>query len=244
MPELLETIDLYPPRDPLTYTDFDKKYPPDRHGEEAQPNARVWRVYATVSMSWTTTSSRVGIRPWTYFSSSLVSSRQFATAFIIEAAKQLQHDYTQYTAVGVFAVLAALNNFGRIPTTTRSRWINGLWFASLTFALIDALLAILVKQWLVEYASRMRQPAADAKRWAWRHFAYREGLSKWHVGVVISSLAVLLHVALFLFLFGLLAFLFDLDHSICVAGVILQDWPQVFTWPRHWLRFGTEIVHP
>ncbi|KAH7090880.1 hypothetical protein BKA62DRAFT_645668, partial [Auriculariales sp. MPI-PUGE-AT-0066] len=238
IPELLETIDLYPPRDPLMYTDFDKKYPPDRHGEEAQPNARVWRVYRDrvneldddLIQGWNSTLDVLLIF------AGLFSA--VATAFIIEAAKQLQHDYTQYTAVGVFAVLAALNgtvpapaslpDFSRIPTTTRSRWINGLWFASLTFALFDALLAILVKQWLVEYASRMRQPTGDGRQWARRHAAFREGLSKWHLGVVISSLAVLLHVALFLFLFGLLVFLFDLDHSICVAGAIFTGFTASF----------------
>ncbi|KAH7092725.1 hypothetical protein BKA62DRAFT_663659 [Auriculariales sp. MPI-PUGE-AT-0066] len=225
-PAPLGNIDLYPPHDPLTYTEFDKKYTPDRHGEEAQPNARVWRVYRDrvteldedLIQGWNSTLDVLLIF------AGLFSA--VATAFIIEAAKQLQHDYTQYTAVGVFAVLAALNTTTsvtsrqRLGRAARSRWINGLWFTSLTFALIDALLAILVKQWLVEYASKMRQSAGDAKRWAWRHFAFREGLSKWHVGLVISSLAVLLHVAMFLFLFWLLTFLFDLDQSICVAGAI------------------------
>ncbi|KAH7092731.1 hypothetical protein BKA62DRAFT_834680 [Auriculariales sp. MPI-PUGE-AT-0066] len=226
-----QSVDLYPPRDPATYTEFDRTYPPDRHGEEAGPSARVWRVYRDRVMEL----DENLIKGWnSTLDVLLIFAGLFsavATAFIIEAAKQLQHDYSQYTAVGVFAILAALNNtvqapvtlpnFDRVLITPRSRWINGLWFTSLALAMIDALLAILVKQWLVEYGSRVRGTAPDPRRWAWRHYAFREGLSRWGVGVLISSLAVLLHVALFFFLFGLMAFLFDLDRQLCAIGVAL-----------------------
>ncbi|KAH7092733.1 hypothetical protein BKA62DRAFT_596971, partial [Auriculariales sp. MPI-PUGE-AT-0066] len=145
-------------------TDFDRKYPPDRHGDEAGPNARVWRVYRDrvteldedLMQGWNSTLDVLLIFAGLF--SAIV------TAFVIEATTQLQHDYTQYTAIGVFAVLAALNgtvaapsslpDFNHVQVASRSRWINGIWFASLALALIDALLAILVKQWLVEYGSR------------------------------------------------------------------------------------------
>ncbi|KAH7092726.1 hypothetical protein BKA62DRAFT_834674 [Auriculariales sp. MPI-PUGE-AT-0066] len=249
-----QKIDLYPPHNSGTYTDFDKKYPPDRHSEEAGANARVWRVYRDrvteldedLVQGWNATLDVILI----FVRWSLLGRRDGVHH---RSGKALQHDYAQYTAVGVFAVLAALNgtvtapgslpDFDRVPTTTRSRLVNGLWFASLTLALVDALLAILVKQWLVEYASRMRQPAADARQWVWRHYAFREGLTKWGVGVVISALAALLHVALFLFLSGLLTYLFDLDHAICAFYLIATlaplwygDCPSITPLLRHMRR--------
>ncbi|KAH7101429.1 hypothetical protein BKA62DRAFT_618815, partial [Auriculariales sp. MPI-PUGE-AT-0066] len=221
----------YPPPNPEKFTEFEKKYPPDHFGEEASRNARVWRMYRDrvtdldedLLQGWHETLNVLLIF------AGLFSA--IATAFVIEGSKQLQHDYTEYTARGVIALLAQLDNtvvppgplpnFNSFSASTRSQWVNGLWFASLTLALIDALLAILAKQWLVEYASKMRRPVADARRWAWRHHAFNQGLSKWGVGVFISSLAVLLHVSLYLFLFGLLTYLFELDAKVCAAAIVL-----------------------
>ncbi|KAH7097485.1 hypothetical protein BKA62DRAFT_623785 [Auriculariales sp. MPI-PUGE-AT-0066] len=159
-------------RYPSRSTEFEEKYPPDRYGEEAAPNARVWRVYR----DRVTDLDEDLVKGWNAtLDVLLIFAGLFsavATAFIIEAyvSKQLQHDYLQYTAIGVLAVLAELNttvtapqslpDLNKVKSTTRAGWVNGLWFTSLILALIDALLAILVKQWLVEYESRMRQPAA------------------------------------------------------------------------------------
>ncbi|KAH7087936.1 hypothetical protein BKA62DRAFT_598197, partial [Auriculariales sp. MPI-PUGE-AT-0066] len=96
-----------------------------------------------------------------------------ATAFIIESSKRLQPDFSEITAKGVIALLSQANpsiitpvipSLDSVELTARAMWINGLWFASLTLALVDALLAILGKQWLVEYASKQRQPAASAQK--------------------------------------------------------------------------------
>jgi hypothetical protein len=55
-------VDRYPEKDPAQYTEYERKYPPDkyvprypfelhnlmpisRYGDEAKPNARVWKVY-------------------------------------------------------------------------------------------------------------------------------------------------------------------------------------------------------
>ncbi|KAH7098149.1 hypothetical protein BKA62DRAFT_606788, partial [Auriculariales sp. MPI-PUGE-AT-0066] len=206
--------------------EFEQRYPPDAYGAEAGPNARVWRVYR----DRVTELDEDLIGGWhETLNVLLVFAGLFsgvATAFLIEASKRLQPDYGELTSKGVLAILARLD--GTVlphPSSTVTatpdpgiRVINGLWFSSLTLALIVSLLAILVKQWLVEYRSKMRQPASDARRWAWRHFVFRQGLSTWGVGVFISSLAVVLHVALYLFLFGLLVFLFHLDPALCVVA--------------------------
>ncbi|KAH7069390.1 hypothetical protein BKA62DRAFT_330985 [Auriculariales sp. MPI-PUGE-AT-0066] len=212
-----ETVEKrYPAPNPEYFTEFERKYPPDAHGEEASANARVWRVYRDrvteldddLLEGWHKTLDVLLIFVGLFSA--------IATAFIIEAYKGLQPDYSEITARGVVALLAQSNtsftaplpipSFDHVEASARAVWINALWFASLTLALIDALLCILVKQWLVEYASKQRQPAASGQKWAWRHYAFRQGLDKWGIGVFISSLSVILYGALYLFLFGLLVF--------------------------------------
>ena len=114
------------------------------------------------------------------------------------------------------AELANFNHFSR-PVLARS--VNTLWFLSLTLALVVALLAILAKQWLGEYTSRMRRHIGSQRRWAWRHLAYHTGLEKWRMDAFISTLPLMLHISLLLFLVGLVAFLTDLDWVI-VAFVL------------------------
>ncbi|KAH7097281.1 hypothetical protein BKA62DRAFT_452621 [Auriculariales sp. MPI-PUGE-AT-0066] len=219
----------YPALNPEYYTEFEKKYPPDLHGEEASPNARVWRVYrdrvteldGDLLQGWHKTLDVLLIFVGLF--------SVIAAAFIIEVSKSLQPDYGEITARGVVALLAQTNasfaaplpipSFDRVDASTRALWTNALWFASLTLALIDALLIILVKQWLVEYASKQRQPAASGQTWAWRHHAFRQGLDKWGIGVFISTLSVIIYGALYLFLFGLLVFIFDLDRRLCVVSM-------------------------
>ena len=114
------------------------------------------------------------------------------------------------------AELANFNHFSR-PAVARS--VNALWFLSLTLALVVALLAILAKQWLGEYTSRMRRHIGSQRRWVWRHLAYYSGLERWDMDAFISALPLTLHVSLLLFLIGLIAFLTDLDWDI-VAFVL------------------------
>jgi len=92
-----------------------------------------------------------------------------------------------------------------------SVWVSGLWVISLGLALVVALLAILARQWLVEYRSRNRAVIQSQKRWAWRHMVYRRGLDRWRIDVFIAVLPVMLHIALFFFLAGLALF-FGMIH--------------------------------
>ncbi|KAL0056747.1 hypothetical protein AAF712_016644 [Marasmius tenuissimus] len=83
--------------------------------------------------------------------------------------------------------------------------INVLWFFSLIIALIDALFALLCKQWLREHRrhTHTRTPEeALALRWL-----RNQSLERWHVPTILASLPILLELALFLFLVGLLELL-------------------------------------
>jgi len=102
------------------------------------------------------------------------------------------------------------------------RAINALWFISLTLSLLVSMLAILSKQWIGMFSSRMRMPVRDLRRWSHRHRAYRNGVDRWHLDEFISSLSVLLHLALFLFLFGLIIRTYELDLVIFVSVTSLS----------------------
>ncbi|KAH7089301.1 hypothetical protein BKA62DRAFT_161835 [Auriculariales sp. MPI-PUGE-AT-0066] len=99
----------YPAPNPEFFTEFEKKYPPDAHGEEASPNARVWRVYRDrvteldddLLEGWHKTLDVLLIFVGLFSA--------IATAFIIEAYKGLQPDYGEITARGVVALLAQSN---------------------------------------------------------------------------------------------------------------------------------------
>ncbi len=97
-------------------------------------------------------------------------------------------------------------------------WVNGLWFISLTLSLSTALLAVLARQWLHQYTAITSGTSRD--RSLIRQYRF-DGLLKWRVLVLIGVLPVLLHIALGLFLVGLVIFLMPLNPTSgwTVAGI-------------------------
>ncbi|KAF9067694.1 hypothetical protein BDP27DRAFT_1161848, partial [Rhodocollybia butyracea] len=97
-------------------------------------------------------------------------------------------------------------------------WINGLWFTSLVISLSVALFAVLAKQWLRQYMSII---TGTPKEQAFiRQFRF-DGLEKWRVQPLIGMLPTFLHLALILFLGGLIIFLVPLNTAMaCIVGAI------------------------
>jgi hypothetical protein len=95
--------------------------------------------------------------------------------------------------------------------STSDRWVNGLWFTSLTFSLATALLVVLTKQWLNHYTSSTSGTPQDRARLMHYRFV---ALEKWHVPAIIGTLPILLHIALLMFFVGLILFLFHIDQAI------------------------------
>ena len=148
----------------------------------------------------------------------------------LNSYKSLQPDYTAYIARAYFtslvlqnhssdAISIALKHPDDFLASAGARWTNGLWFFSLISSLLVALFAILAKQWLEEYSSRMRAPVASPRSWAWRHLVFNRGLQRYHLETVISALPIMLHGSLVLFIAGLILFLWTLDRI--VAGLVL-----------------------
>lgn len=151
------------------------------------------------------------------------------TAFIIEAYRLLQQDPQETMVLLLAQISQQLANASNQSVSTSvpinqnggfslpfTRRINVLWFASLVLSLGAASIGILVKQWLRDY---MMSFTAEFPRQRSRIRQFRrEGLIEWKVPAIVSSLPVILQVALAFFLGGVVDLLWQLD--VVVAGVI------------------------
>lgn len=153
-----------------------------------------------------------------------------ATAFVIESYQLLQPDNAAYTAAALYILVAASNHSTGMTlppppdlsfASSLTRWVNGLWFTSILLSLAVALLSILVKQWITEYRARNNASAKSPRDWARRHQLYSRALHAWPVAEVVSFLPVLLHLSLFLFFAGVVAFLWGLDQAIGIWIIVL-----------------------
>ncbi|RDX39858.1 hypothetical protein OH76DRAFT_1515219 [Lentinus brumalis] len=93
---------------------------------------------------------------------------------------------------------------GDVKTPPVPLWVvvlNALWFASLISSLAAASLAIMVKQWLTEYKSRVSGTSRQTARLRQLRL---NSLQRWRVKEIVSFLPVLLQIASGLFFAGLL----------------------------------------
>ncbi|KAH8824877.1 hypothetical protein DL96DRAFT_1449860, partial [Flagelloscypha sp. PMI_526] len=202
---------------------YAQKYPPDEIGQEASDEARVWMVYLDEAESYDEDMVR-GFRDT--IDSLLVLAGLFSAvvaAFVVQTSTALQPDYTQLTAALLAEQIALLraNSEGLLPNNVPEPvigsgplafsgfdvWVNGLFFTSLTLAMITALLAVLVKQWLQAYTSLISGSAKE--RALARQFRF-DGLRKWKLEAIVGFLPLLLHLAFAVFLVGLCVFVYDL----------------------------------
>ncbi len=93
--------------------------------------------------------------------------------------------------------------------------VNTLWILSLAISRITALFAIMIPQWIRQY--RLPQHTSIRERVRLRQFRV-QGLVLWRVPDMVSSLPILLQIALVLFLSGL--FYLTLSLNIVVATTL------------------------
>ncbi|KAJ7245310.1 hypothetical protein C8J57DRAFT_761371 [Mycena rebaudengoi] len=154
------------------------------------------------------------------------------TAFIIESYKTLspdQGDVAVQILIQISRQLAAgatgspVDSFeapGFTPTTT-SLACNILWFISLGFSLSCALIATLVEQWARDFIQKtdMRpSPVIRARIFSYLYY----GLQHFNMHTVVELIPLLLHISLFLFFAGLVAFLHPVNFvvSACATGLL------------------------
>ncbi|PBK83089.1 hypothetical protein ARMGADRAFT_876347, partial [Armillaria gallica] len=201
--------------------DYEQKYPEDAPFEEAAPAARVWRTYNDESRNHDANmveESRDNVDVLLVFAG-LFSA--VVMTFVAQTSQSLQPDYAAMSASLIYEsvlIQRAIANGSSVDSITPSPlnptiafvpattdvWVNGLWFTSLFLSLTTALVAVLVKQWLHHYVALPSGTPRD--RSFIRQFRYA-GFQKWHVQVIIGLLPVLMHLALAIFLSGLVVFL-------------------------------------
>ncbi|KAK1225893.1 hypothetical protein PQX77_011150 [Marasmius sp. AFHP31] len=160
------------------------------------------------------------------------------TAFTIESYQWLQEAPEDTTVALLKQISHQLNGTsvpepGEFTITSSVVTINVLWFMSLIIALVDALFALLCKQWLREHRrhTHTRTPSeALALRWL-RH----QSLEKWRVPAILASLPMLLELALFLFLAGLLELLRTRHRVLFSIATVVVAFAAAF-------YFGTTII--
>ncbi|KAK0474764.1 hypothetical protein IW261DRAFT_523944 [Armillaria novae-zelandiae] len=219
--------------------DYEQKYPEDAPYAEAAPNARVWRTHEDESRIHDTNmveESRDNVDVLLVFAG-LFSA--VVTTFVSQTYQSLQVNYAAmsasllYESVLVQRAIANGSSVDSIATSplnptiafvpaTTDVWVNGLWFTSLFLSLTTALVAVLVKQWLHHYVALPSGTPRD--RSLTRQFRFA-GFQKWHVPVIIGLLPVLMHLALAIFLVGLVIFLQPLRQAlswaICTGTVLV-----------------------
>ncbi len=93
-------------------------------------------------------------------------------------------------------------------------WINTLWFSSLVCSLASASIALMVKQWLHQLRVRLSGTSRDS---IWLRQYRLNGILKWQVSSIIVLLSILLQLALFLFLTGLVILLWTLHGTVAAV---------------------------
>ncbi|KAI0716819.1 hypothetical protein C8Q76DRAFT_673163, partial [Earliella scabrosa] len=175
------------------------------------------------------------------------------TAFIIESYPLLQAAPSDTTLAVLRQISAQLNSFSIDPpfaNSTRTAqplindqstfdpplsavWLNSLWFASLVFSLASASVALIVKQWLRHATLGLSGTSREVAR---RRQYHLSGLLKWHVGTIVATLPILLQIALFLFLIGLVVLLWGLHDTVAtvtssLVGILFAFWILVTVMP-------------
>ncbi|KAK0442027.1 uncharacterized protein EV420DRAFT_1649830 [Desarmillaria tabescens] len=129
-----------------------------------------------------------------------------ATAFLIDSYKWLLNN-----------TASTNSDTTSLPTQVEKR-INVYWFLSLVLALSSASTGMLCKQWLREYIRDAGRSSKDAL--CVRQMRL-EGLSAWKVDGIISTIPLLLQVALVLFFIGMLELLWPLEKTVAIPFTVI-----------------------
>ncbi|KAJ7153336.1 hypothetical protein C8R46DRAFT_474636 [Mycena filopes] len=202
--------------------------PPYSEAESREASARLWSIYVGEAERY----DKALVESWKAdMEGMLIFSGLFSaslTAFLIESYRSLQPDSGDSTVrllTQISEQLAALSGntsfvspappvFNASPS---SLVCNVLWFLSLTLSLTCALLATLVEQWAREFLHKTEKrpsPVRRARVFAFLYF----GVRRFGLHFVVDFIPLLLHIALVLFLAGLIAFLAPINQIM--MGVI------------------------
>ncbi|KZT61932.1 hypothetical protein CALCODRAFT_552789, partial [Calocera cornea HHB12733] len=152
------------------------------------------------------------------------------SAFIVLSVPLLQADPMQpvVDVLSVISLQLSISSSGNISIPSGSYQaepfsptasvvsINALWIMSLSVSLSTSVLAMLVKQWLRVYGTNLPTPQKEKAK---ERQARYDGLVSWQVAGLANSLPVLIHLAVALFLVGLVMYLWDI--SLVLRYIVL-----------------------
>ncbi|KAF9055895.1 hypothetical protein BJ165DRAFT_455604 [Panaeolus papilionaceus] len=198
-------------------------YLPSRYDD---PSATLWSTYLSKSQQW----DRRRVENWKGdMDSILIFAGLFSaslTAFLVESYKTLNpdpEDAMVHLLSQLLSVQLASSSNNSIPlgipstdsfSAPASALIcNILWFLSLTFSLVCALSATLVEQWARNYihATSGRPAPQDQARLSAYLFS---GIKEYRMTTIVETIPLLLHISLFLFFAGLVAFLSSVNRFL------------------------------
>ncbi|KAK7462713.1 hypothetical protein VKT23_007300 [Stygiomarasmius scandens] len=155
------------------------------------------------------------------------------TALIVESYQKLQQDPADATLAVLTQVsrqLASMSDgtaapFQDLPAFELEPSVlicNMLWFLSLALALTCSLLATFVQQWVRDFLHKTTirpSPVVQARVLAFSYF----GLRRFGLHTFVDIIPILLHLSLFLFFAGLVAFLLPINRPLMylLAGVLV-----------------------
>ncbi|KAF8603259.1 hypothetical protein BDV93DRAFT_407620, partial [Ceratobasidium sp. AG-I] len=201
--------------------------------------AEIWKTYVEEADKWDKELSegwnKLGL-------SSVVFTRHFSMSdlfqpfsrFVIESSKSLKPDPAESSAATLRTltlVLLAMPNQSALTTialppnesvfspSTSAVAVNMLWFLSLILSVAVTLVAMLAKEWCHLFmAGRTGQMHDQARRRQLR----LEGLRKWKMEGVITTLPTLMHLALFLFTAGLCVYLWEIHIGVAIPVILIS----------------------
>ncbi|KAF8717505.1 hypothetical protein AX14_012177 [Amanita brunnescens Koide BX004] len=139
-----------------------------------------------------------------------------ATAQILSimAQQQLSNNSLPTYQQQLSSIVSGLQNFAPPAYAIR---VNVFWFLSLSFALTTATVGILCMQWLREYQRDNNLPHMETFALSQMR---REGLEKWRVPTILSTLSLFLQLSLMLFFIGLLDFLWHISDATTAVAIV------------------------
>ncbi|KAJ2920024.1 hypothetical protein MD484_g484, partial [Candolleomyces efflorescens] len=169
-----------------------------RSAEEFRTQARIWTLYLEDASA--RAKEKVGL------------FAGIVSGFIIDARGDIQSDSEQNLLSGIWNALrqpAVPTEDVAIPSS--SKWIYVLWLLSLQLTLFSAIMGVLARGWLEQFAPAVIiRPAEEACR----RYRLDRQVALWHVDSVITLIPLFVQIASFLFLVGLILRCFSDDGVI------------------------------
>ncbi|KAG8710806.1 hypothetical protein FRC08_016688 [Ceratobasidium sp. 394] len=207
----------------------------DKLGQELAHDAAIWKLYLEEAdeHDQELVKGRHASLDMLLLFAALFSA--ILTASLIESKNLLQQDPADVSAALLLSIAQSQHrmeqglpppadtnrpDFPKFSASMSTRWINGIWFASLGLSLSAALIAMLGKEWLTAYLSSRPRPAHSH---ALLRQSRLEGLERWWALHIIALLPSLLHASLLLFAVGLVVYLWTMDVAVAavLAGIMI-----------------------